>query len=319
MQEDLQDPRSILLSNIDSAKSRVELSDTPIVLLCGGSVAPLKVNPDDDDPPIASLRDAISRTNTAYEIFRPEEITSWQADGVFKNLMTFEADLASICSLVVIVLESPGSLAELGAFSQLPDLSKKIIVIRSSDFQDDTSFINLGILRYIAESHESSIKSYPWNILNPQSITEEMIDDVISDIKFELSELKKSEVFKPCQSSHIVVLICEIINYFTALKEHEIFEYLTIVGTKINKDELRCKLFLLEKFKLINKIGYSDSIFYMRSQEKYHRLRLTLKNEVYPDVLRFKVECIDYYKKYKDTKHRNRIRAIAQAERGLKK
>jgi hypothetical protein len=57
----------------------------------------------------------------------------------------------------------------------------------------------------------------------------------------------------------------------------------------------------------------------MRSQEKYHRLRLTLKNEVYPDVLRFKVECIDYYKKYKDTKHRNRIRAIAQAERGLKK
>lgn len=72
MQEDFQDPRPILLSNIDFAKSRVELSDTPIVLLCGGSVN-IKNHPDDPDLPLASLRDAISRSNTAYEIFRPEE------------------------------------------------------------------------------------------------------------------------------------------------------------------------------------------------------------------------------------------------------
>lgn len=313
MQEDFKDPRPILLSNIDFDKARVELSDAPIVLLCGGSVK-IKNNPDDTDPPLSSLRDAISRSNFSYEIFRPEEITSWQADGVFKNLMTFETDLAAICTLVVIILESAGSLAELGAFSQLSELSEKIIAVRSSKFQNDRSFINLGILRYIAEKHKSSIKSYPWNIEDPSSITVELITDVVSDIQDELSKLKKTEVLNLKKSSHVIVLICEIIEYFIALKESEIHDYLDNVGVNISKDELKRKLFLLEEFKLIKKEEYSDSTFYMRSQETYHRLRFTLKSGRL-DLLRFQIECIEYYNT--NTKHRNRVRAIAQSKRGL--
>jgi hypothetical protein len=187
MQNDLRDPRPLLLSNIDIAGSRIQFANTPIVLLCGG-VVPIKEHAEDDDPPISSLRDAVSRADKNYEMFRPEEITSWQSDAVFKNLMNFEADLASICSLVVIILESAGSLVELGAFSQLPDFSKKIIAVHSSHFRKD-SFINLGIFRHIAEGHESCVKSYPWNINDPSSITAEVIDDLISDIKVELDEL----------------------------------------------------------------------------------------------------------------------------------
>lgn len=317
MQEDFQDPRPVLLSNIDFAKSRVELSDTPIVLLCGGSVN-IKNHPDVPDLPLASLRDAISRSNTAYEIFRPEEIKSWQSDGIFKNLMDFEADLASICSLVVIILESPGSLVELGAFSQLPDLSEKIIAIRSSGFTEDPSFINLGILRFIAEKHQSSVKSYPWDIKFPEAISSEIIEDIISDIKDELGKLKKCPVFKSSQPSHIIVLICEIIKLFSALKESEILEHLTLIGVEIKKPELKRKLFLLEEFNLIKKETYGDSTFYMRSQEPYHRLSLSLKSEDHPDALRIQMECVEYYNK-DSKKHRNRIRAITQAERGLRK
>jgi hypothetical protein len=315
MQESFQDPRPVLLSNIDFAKSRIVLSDTPIVLLCGGEVK-IKNRTDDPDPPLASLRDAICRTNTVYETFRPEEITSWQADGVFKNLMTFETDLASICTLVVIVLESAGSLAELGAFSQLPDLSNKIIAIRSSTFKNDSSFINLGILRYIAENHRSGVKSYPWDILNPNTITRELIDDVVSDIKEELGTLRKSEVMRIEKSSHVVILICEMINFFTALKEHEIHDYLSTLDIKVSKERLRSKLFLLEKFEIIKREEYSDATFYMRGQEPYHKLRLALKSGDHPDILRIQMECIDFYNK--DLKHRNRTRAIAQARRGPK-
>jgi hypothetical protein len=316
MQPIIQDPRPILVSLIDFEASKVELSDTPIVLLCGGPVK-IKDRPDDPTPPTTSLRQAVTYANTSYEIFRPEEIESWQSDGVFKNLMSFEADLASICSLVVIILESAGSLAELGAFSQLPDLSKKIIAIRSNTFNDATSFINFGILRHLTESDSSSVKSYPWDIENPTSITAEVINDVISDIQDGLDQLTKSSKLKLTNGSHVVVLICEIIELFSALKENEIHEYLTLAGVFITKEELKRKLFLLEEFRLLKRAIYSDASFYMRSDEKHHRLRLALKEGANKDALRIKIECLKYYNE--EPKQRNRKRAIAQALQGVSK
>ena len=118
----LDDPRLVFLNRINLGNSRVVFMDDHIVLLCGGKVA-LKDRPEDPDPPTSSLRHAIIRSDTAYETYRPEEITDWHADGLFRNLMDFEQELAGICSLVVVILESAGAIAELSAFSQLPELT----------------------------------------------------------------------------------------------------------------------------------------------------------------------------------------------------
>ncbi|SIO39870.1 hypothetical protein SAMN05444172_1606 [Burkholderia sp. GAS332] len=303
----------MLLSNVEVASSRVEFCDSPIVLLCGGRVGQ-EDGTDNPDLPVASLRHAITRSSVDYEIFRPEEITSWQVDGVFQNLMDFEADLASICSLVVVILESPGSLVELGAFSQLPDFRGKIIAITSSEFVNKNSFINLGILRFIKEIDNSRVKSYPWNIDDPAKIEQDTVNDVISDLKGELEKLDKSQTFKVHSRSHVMVLICEIIRLFVALKEGEIIEYLEIFGVRLSKKELRSKFFLLERFKLIKKVTYSDSDFYMRTDETYHKIRLSLKNPQPQDALRVEAQCLAYYDA--DGKQKHRQKAIAEAKRG---
>lgn len=314
MQADLQDPRPTLLSKIDIAACKVEQSDAPIVLLCGGCV-PIKDHPSDPTPPLRSLRHAITqKTPTSFEIFRPEEITSWQSDGVFKNLMNFEKNLAHICSLVVIILESPGSLTELGAFSQLPDLTKKIIAIKSTKFSNDPSFINLGILRHLKESDPESVKTYPWDTNNPVLITQDIISDVVVDIQEALNKLTKSATFNLTDGSHIVVLICEIIELFCALKESEILDYLLTVGVTIRKEELKRILFLLLEFKLIKLNGYSDATFYIRCNEKHHRLRLALKDGANTDSTRIKLVCLEYYNK--EPKQRKRVRALAQIPNG---
>lgn len=310
------DPRTKLISAIDLASCRVELSGKPLVLLCGGP-AKIKERPDDPDPPVASLRDAVTRANTSYEVFRPEEITSWHADGVYKNLVSFEADLASVCSLVVIVLESVGALAELGAFSQQDELRKKLIVILPSEFQNDPSFVNLGLLRHIAESNDTSIKAYPWDIKSPTSISDEIVDDVIDDIDQELRKLGKTEVLKLSETSHVMVLICNLIGLFAALKESELLAYLNQLGVPILKEDLRRKLFLLEEFKLVRRERYSDSVFYMRGKESHHGLRLGVttfgKGAGYQDSLRIQMECIEYYNN--NAVHKHRVRALAQAGR----
>ncbi|WP_297478771.1 retron St85 family effector protein [Ferrovum sp.] len=316
MEQPLQDPRPTLLSAIDIEACKIELSNKPIVLLCGGPVR-IKERPDDPTPAIVSLRHAVTEANTSYEIFRPEEIESWLSDGIFRNLMNLEADLASICSLVVIILESAGSLAELGAFSQLPDLSEKIIAIRSNDFRDAPSFINLGILRHLTENEISSVKNYPWDVEEPTTISTEVVKDVVIDIQECLDHLPKSSKLKLTNSSHVVVLICEIIELFSALKENEIYDYLVQVGVAITKDKLKRKLFLLKEFRLIKNEVYGDATFFIRTKEQYHRLRMALKEGSNKDALRISAECLEYYNA--DPKQRHRKRAISQARQGVRK
>ncbi len=320
MQEDIQDPRPKLLSNIDFSKCRVEFSNYPIVLMCGGELAE-PANHLTESPLFTSLRDAICRSGVTFRTFKPEDIKSWYADGIFKNLMIFEEELASICTLVVIVLESAGSLVELGAFSQLPYLSQKIVAVKSSKFIKP-SFISHGILRYIKENNETSVRTYDWDINNPKSITSDIINDVISDITEEVDKLiktkslnNKTELLKKEESAHIVVLICEIVKYFKALKETEILEFLHKIEIPIKKEELKRKLFLLEEFELIKKVENSDAIFYIRSEDEYNRLRLSFKNEQYLDADRIQMQCMDFYRN--DLKnHRKRIRVISQVEQG---
>ena len=126
------------------------LSPLPIVLLCGGRVPSLNSESSVESENSISLRDSIYVTSPPpndFEIFYPEEITDWQIDGIFSNLIDFEKSLAGITSLVVIILESAGSIAELGAFSQLPELKNKLIVVVREEYvsgKNSNSFINLG-------------------------------------------------------------------------------------------------------------------------------------------------------------------------------
>ena len=315
MSADELDPRLDLLKGLDPSACRVEYSKTPIVLLCGGQVK-CKVAPDGPDPTVSSLRHAITRLHTDYEVFRPEEIDSWQSDAIFKDLMRFELELAAVCSLIIIILESEGAIAELGAFSQVPELGEKIIAVCPEKFKNANSFINFGILRFIAANNDSNVKSYPWTPnQNPFIVCDELVADVAADIQEELDKLPKTESLKVNRHSHILVLICEFLRLFSALKESEIAQYLKIFGADVTVDSLRGKLFLLQEFQLIKSQGYGGSDFYLCGKKSHHTLRLATLSVTKPkDLLRIQSECLEFYNA--SSKHRNRIRAISQARAG---
>jgi hypothetical protein len=64
-----------------------------------------------------------------------------------------ESDLAALADLVIIIVESAGTFAELGAFSLSDPLRKKVLPIVDAQFRDQPSFISTGPLRWIdAES-----------------------------------------------------------------------------------------------------------------------------------------------------------------------
>ena len=92
----------------------------------------------------------------SYLTFRAEnawEIISehFRLDRSFKNTnaLSLEEWLAGFSDVVIILVESFGTVAELGAFSISPVLRKKLLPILDENFKYDESFINTGPVRWV--------------------------------------------------------------------------------------------------------------------------------------------------------------------------
>ncbi|WP_407439883.1 retron St85 family effector protein [Lelliottia sp.] len=93
----------------------------------------------------------------------PEDLFEDLLEGQANNsLLHLEEQLAQAVDLIVLIPESPGSFAELGAFSMREDLAQKTLVLRQSKFKSDKSFINHGPIRLI-RSYKGHVQDIPNN------------------------------------------------------------------------------------------------------------------------------------------------------------
>lgn len=111
----------------------------PVVFLCGGYRS--------------HRREALAeflRRHTSCLVFFAEDIWTDDADG--NDALLLEKRLADLADLIVVIVESPGTFAELGAFSLDPKLNPKLLAILDRQFERDESFINLGPVRTLAKT-----------------------------------------------------------------------------------------------------------------------------------------------------------------------
>jgi hypothetical protein len=94
-----------------------------------------------------------------------------------KDLLSLEGLLADSVDAIVLIPESPGSFAELGAFANDELLRSKLICIVDKKYKKDKSFINQGPLRLAK-------KANPFGLIfiDPDDIDEE-IDKLISSLR----------------------------------------------------------------------------------------------------------------------------------------
>ena len=242
----IDDPRENYLRLISLERSRVQLRP-PIIFLFGGSIT---------DPP-TTVRGFVYRhlkVNDSYlfsGLVIPEHFKDWLHDSIYPDLLTFESDLAQTSSLVVIALESPGAIAELGAFSVNSALKEKLIIILSEDHHNKKSFITLGPLRQL---DGQNVFAYPFDYENLEESLADYLDDIHQGMSERLEKQNKSEQFNKSNSGHIALLIYEFISIFGALKFKEIQSYLKILlDPPINDSKLRRLIFLLTKLSLVTK------------------------------------------------------------------
>ena len=117
------------------------------------------------------------RSPYKYSVYYPEDMFIELILGYQKqDLLTLENLLADSASAVVILLQSPGTFTELGAFTNYKKLSNKLIVIIDPKYTRKKSFINLGPVRFLKTKTKSKVLFIPMNNSNLNKLVEQITE-----------------------------------------------------------------------------------------------------------------------------------------------
>lgn len=243
----------------------------PKIFLCGGPVDVKSAFP-------LSLRQRLIEHSAKYDgglhsaCIQAEDFIDYFRDGLYSDLLQFESDIAGIATLIIICLESPGSLVELGLFCMDSETAKKLVIIAPLEqTKKEDSFIFLGPLTNIKQKNQNSILIYPWP--SKDTMNYEHIEYIFQDIKSALESSPKSQQFRKERSAHIAFIIHDVIILSNPITITEIELALTALDIDIQKKELTRLLYLLEKIDLISHITYSNVTYYFGKKNAARRVK----------------------------------------------
>lgn len=108
-----------------------------------------------------------NQSRIQYELLYPESLFDDLLAGQGQHsLLALENILASSVDAIVILPESPGSFAELGAFSSNPMLVNKLICVSNQRYKNKRSFLNYGPNRLIKASATGKVINVDYDKLN---------------------------------------------------------------------------------------------------------------------------------------------------------
>ncbi|BFM08673.1 retron St85 family effector protein [Halioxenophilus aromaticivorans] len=305
---ELMDPRIPILQRIDLSKSRVQFNKKT-VLLCGGRYGGPEIQEDE----FLSIRHALyigQAPNDDFEYLLAETHPEWIHDGIYPNLLEYENNLATLCTRVIVILESASAISEAGVFSQVEELSKKTTLIIPDRHHGSNSYIDLGVVRKIEEDSNKKSHYYPWHEHRHSSITKELAEEIREDLKEVILDDHPRQFYKNSNTGHLIILINQLIIFFQALLIKELESYLKILGLDISEKLLKKHLKLLENLEAIRLVPVGNRIFYTCTNREL--FRMIVKNSIRTeDEVRIIEECKHFYENSKEEK--KRLQAIKKS------
>jgi hypothetical protein len=241
-------------------------------------------------PPV-SQRDAFvawTDSNDAglrSQLLIPESYADWKHFDTYPDLIRFEEDLAYLTSAVVIFLEAPGAIAELGAFSQIEPLKRRLVVVVEEKYHETSSFISLGPLRQLDARKKDQVCIIPFG--DPLALPGD-VDAVLNSLNAVRAEEVRASLDVSDRAHHFslaldYIALSEIATFGDVKKVFEHF------GLDTNENRLKQLFFALTKSELVTLKRYSGQTYYLpkvRNQrwvtykgrdENFHRPRISAR------------------------------------------
>lgn len=268
-----------VLATIDPCNFKVN-NYPQIVFICGGEIEQ-KSSKDAKAIP-ASLRERIlinlakEHSDIERNCVVAESFKDYFQKGSYKNLLEFESDIANIASLIVVCLESAGSLVEFGIFTSHEQTIKKLQVFVPQEFYNNVhdeqdSFIKLGPLAELESMRDDAVLVYPFP--NKDKLSYEDIDVVIGDITTRLSEEHAQADFDNNNSGHLAFLIHDLISLAYPIKIPEIELCIKQLGINtLDERRISSLIYLLKKTRHIGIEKYSGTDYLYPLNHKLNRI-----------------------------------------------
>lgn len=244
------------VSKWDIVKSTVTYTH-PLIFICGGSLYK-EFDKNSNNYSFESLRKYLIEyaplISSNFNLRTAEDLKDYLI--VYDDLLEFESDIAKISDLILIILESPGALTELGIFLSSAEYQKKLVVIRNKSHSFQDSFINLGPLLTLKKLKDTAVLDYDWPYEKKfESIDQKILKFICEDINEHLKSPTTNTKLNPKDFSHIILCIYEITRLFFPITEYEIFSILQLILNDKNITRVKIKkiCYLLYKLDLFNK------------------------------------------------------------------
>ncbi len=190
----------------------------PVLFLCGGAGSQ---NRD-------TLRDYLLRHAPDVSVFYAERVWEHIASTTVSSALEMESELAALADIVIILVESPGTFAELGAFSLSDPLRSKILPIVDKPYKGKSSFITTGPLRWI----DSDSKFAPTIYVRLDQILEG-----IGDIEERLRRIPRKRTVKitdlASSPKHLLFFLCDLISIIHPATTETVDYYLQAIAPSI--------------------------------------------------------------------------------------
>jgi len=254
----LQHPRYIplrdgLINHLQRTRYRFRKLD-PVIFLCGGAGSKSR----------DALRDYFAKHSPNLDIFYAEKVWENIAKLGERDALHMEADLAELADMVIVIVESAGTIAELGAFSLSEPLRKKLLPIVDEKYRFDSSFLATGPLSWIDK--ESDFRPTIYAALK-------FVTTAIDQIQNRIARIPQSHSIKVTDLStspkHLLFFICDLIAVIYPATIAAVVHYLTkispsLLSSNINVPTLiglAVAMDLLRRFEIQDAAGSREVFF----------------------------------------------------------
>lgn len=288
----LQDPRPYFVKLIELNKCRV-LFEPPLIFICGGPVDVKATGNHSIRNMFMNISGAMGADDN-HDFILAENFKDWQT--AYSNLSDFENDIAFISSLVVVFLESEGSLTEFGMFFANEILRKKMVAVVHEEHYESESFIKFGLLNPLQDLDEGLVRVYEIDHLNIDTVKKEEVEGIVQDIVDQSSQADKSAMFDKVERGHFIFMVFQLADLFIAVTLPELESFLVQLGISRSRKEIKSAIYILQKFGLMGERRKSAQVFYFafKGQSRRVDFHLADKKRRY-DIPAVKIEILQYY------------------------
>lgn len=273
----------------------------------------MRLSEDPSNPkPNPSFRNLVCRSLHSHKdlkdksILIAEDVKDWPS--LYGSLSDFMLDIASMCSLVIVISETHSSTAELGMFYNNEIFREKIITIVSEKHFHEPSFIKFGILDPLIEENEDSVLSYKVAIDKPEGLTEDDARSVADDVAKIIESFDKTVLFKSDRSEHLTALIYQLVHLFSAVTAKELDDYVALLLRPIGRKKVKQILYTLEEFGFLTQSRTSNQTYYFPAITSGMFMDFKFSGPKKTDYVERKISLLSGY--VKNNNHRLRVRAI---------